>query len=89
LDIVSQGKELFDADTKESLGTTETLLATIRIEKVSPRLSYAKVVEGDLSKLSEGLICRPRKAEAAPDEGRKSDVQRAPTGSVKLPFDNP
>jgi TolB-like protein len=87
LDIVSQGKELFDADTKESLGTTETLVATIRIDKVMPKISYAKVVEGDLTKLSEGLICRPRKAEAKPQQGRKSEVEKSPTGGVKLPFD--
>jgi TolB-like protein len=87
LDIVSAGKELFDADTKESLGTTETLIATIRIDKVMPRLSYAKLVEGDLAKLSEGLICRPRKAEARPQQGRKSEIEKSPTGGVKLPFD--
>jgi TolB-like protein len=87
LDIVSQGKELFDADTKESLGTTETLIATIRIDKVMPRLSYAKLVEGDLAKLSEGLICRPKKAEAKPLEGRKSEIEKTPAGGVKLPFD--
>ncbi|MFA5251354.1 MAG: CsgG/HfaB family protein [Phycisphaerae bacterium] len=88
LDIVSQGKELFDADTKESLGTTETLVATIRIDKVMPKISYAKVVEGDLTKLSEGLICRSRKAgAAAPVGGRKSEVEKSPTGGVKLPFD--
>ncbi len=89
LDIVSQGKELFDADTKESLGTTETLVATIRIDKVMPRISYAKLVNGDLAKLSEGLICRPRKAEAAPLGGRKSEIERSPAGGVKLPFDRP
>jgi TolB-like protein len=87
LDIVSQGKELFDADTKESLGTTETLVATIRIDKVLPRLSYAKLVEGDLAKLSEGLICRPRKAEARPQQGQKSNIEKTPQGGVKLPFD--
>jgi curli biogenesis system outer membrane secretion channel CsgG len=87
LDIVSQGKELFDADTRESLGTTETLVATVRIDKVLPRMSYAKLVEGDLAKLSEGLICRPKKAEAKPLEGRKSEIQRSPQGGVKLPFD--
>jgi TolB-like protein len=87
LDIVSQGKELFDADTKESLGSTETLVATIRIDKVMPRMSYAKLVEGDLAQLSEGLICRPRKAEAAPLPGRKSDIQKTPEGGVKLPFE--
>jgi len=87
LNIYSQGKELFDADTKESLGTTEILVATIRIDKVLPRLSYAKLVEGDPAKLSEGLICRPRKAEAKPLEGRKSEIEKTPAGGVKLPFD--
>jgi hypothetical protein len=88
LDVVSPGKELFDADTKESLGTTEMLVATIRIDKVMPKISYAKVVEGDLAKISEGLICRPRKTgAAAPIEGRKSEAEKSPTGGVKLPFD--
>jgi len=87
LDIVSQGKELFDADTKESLGTMEILVATVRIDKVLPRMSYAKLVEGDLAKISEGLVCRPRKAEAKPLEGRKSEIEKTPAGGVKLPFD--
>jgi hypothetical protein len=87
LSVYSQGKELFDADTKESLGTTEILVATIKIDKVMPRMSYAKLVEGDLTKLSEGLICRPIKAEALPLPGRKSEIQKSPQGGVKLPFD--
>jgi len=87
LNIFSQGRELFDADTKESLGTTEVLVATIRIDKVMSRMSYAKLVEGDLAKITEGLICRPKKAEAKPLEGRKSDMEKTPKGGVKLPFD--
>ncbi len=87
LNIYSQGKELFDADTKESLGTTEILIATIRIDKVMPRISYAKLIEGDLAKITEGLICRPREAEAKPIEGRKSKIEKTPAGGVKLPFD--
>jgi TolB-like protein len=87
LDVVSQGRELFDADTKESLGTTETLIATIKIDRVMPRISYAKLVGGDLAKLSEGLICRPKEVEAAPQPGRTSEIERTPQGGVKLPFD--
>jgi TolB-like protein len=88
-DVFSQGKEIFDVDTKESLGSTEVPVATIMIDRVMPKISYAKVVKGDLSKITEGLICRPRQVEVVPDEGRKSNIQRAPTGGVKLPFDNP
>jgi len=87
LDIFSQGKELFDVDTKESLGKTEILIATIKIDKVTPRISYAKIIEGDLSKLSEGLICRPKKIKEKTIKGRKSDIERTPKGGVKLPFD--
>ncbi len=87
LDIYSQGKELFDVDTKESLGKTEILIATIKIDKVTPRISYAKIIEGDLSKISEGLICRRKKLKEKTIEGRKSDIERTPKGGVKLPFD--
>ena len=88
LDIYSQGKELFDVDTKESLGTTEILVATVRIDKVLPRISYAKFIDGDLAKISQGLICRTKKVEEVKTmEGRKSKIERAPEGGVKLPFD--
>jgi hypothetical protein len=88
LNIYSQGRELFDVDTKESLGTTETLIATIRIDQVMPRISYAKLVEGDLAKITEGQICRPRKVEAVPQPaGQKSEIEKSPTGGIKLPFD--
>lgn len=87
LNIYSQGQELFDADTKESLGTTETLIATIQIDRVMPRISYAKLIAGDPATVSEGLVCRPAKMEAAPDQGRQSEIQRTPQGGVTLPFD--
>ncbi len=88
LNIYSQGKELFDVDTKESLGTTEILVATVRIDKVLPRISYAKFIDGDLAKISQGLICRTKKLEEVETiQGRKGKIQRAPEGGVKLPFD--
>ena len=87
LDVFSEDKEIFDADTKESLGKTEILVAIIEIAKVAPKISYAKIVDGDLSKVSEGLICRRKKIEAKTLEGRKSQIERTPRGGVKLPFD--
>ena len=86
-DIFSQGREIFDVDTKESLGKTEILIATIKIDKVTPRISYAKIIKGDLSKISEGLICRRKKIKEKTIEGRKSNIERIPQGGVKLPFD--
>jgi len=87
LEVFIQAKEIFDFDTKESLGKTEILIATITIEKVTPTISYARLVKGDFDKISEGLICRLKKGEAKKPEGAKSSIKRTPQGGVKLPFD--
>jgi len=87
LEVFIQGKEIFDADTKESLGRTENLIATIKIEKVTPTISYARLVEGDFDKITEGLICRLKEVEFKEPEGAKSHIERTPQGGVKLPFD--
>ena len=87
LDVFVQGEELIDVDTKESLGRTENQIATIRIEKVTPTISYARLVKGDLDKISVGLICRLRKVEFEKPERAGSRIRRTPQGGVKLPFD--
>ena len=87
LDVFIEDKEIFHIDTKESLGKTEVLIATIKIDKVMPKISYAKLIKGDLSKISEDLICRRQKIEAKTIEGFKSEIERTPKGGVKLPFD--
>ncbi len=87
LDVYVQGEEIIDVDTKESLGLTESQVATIRIEKVTPTISYARLVKGDLDKISVGLICRLKKAELEMPERGKSRIRRTPQGGVKLPFD--
>jgi len=87
LDVFVQGEEIIDVDTKESLGRTENHIATIRIEKVTPTISYARLVKGDLDKISVGLICRLKKLELEMPERGKSSIRRTPQGGVKLPFD--
>jgi hypothetical protein len=90
LEVFTEGNEIIDSDTKESLGKTEILVATIQVDKVMPKFSYAKLVKGDLAKISEGLICRYPKTEAKPvQEGFKSNIKTTPEGGVKLPFDHP
>jgi len=86
-EVFIQGKEIIDFDTKESLGKTEILIATITIEKVTPKISYAKLLKGDFDKISEGLICRLKKVEAKKPKGAQSSIKRTPQGGVKLPFD--
>ena len=87
LDVFKADKQITDADTKETIGSTEILIATIRIDKVAPAISYCSVVSGDASKLAQGLVCRPKLLPAGEPEGMKSNIERTPQGGVKLPFD--
>ena len=87
LDVFKQGREVFDADTQESLGTTENRVATIEVQRVAQTMSYAIVVDGELSQISKGLLCRPRERKKPEQIKTKSGVIRTETGAVKLPFD--
>jgi hypothetical protein len=46
------------------------------------------VVEGDVSKVNTGFICRIRIEKRDYGVGMKPDVIKTKTGGVKLPFDN-
>jgi len=87
LDVYKEGEELFDPDTKESLGKVETLIATIKVTRVAQKMSIAQVLGGDASKISKGQICRAKKIKQDNPVGKSSEVIRTPSGGVKLPFD--
>ncbi len=87
LEVFAPGQEITDSDTKESLGSTEILIATVRIDNVTPTMSYATLVSGDAKRLSKGLLCRPKPTALMENPGAKSTVERTPEGGVKLPFD--
>jgi len=88
LDVFTMGREVFDSDTGESLGRIENHVATIEIQNVTHTMSMAKVVAGDVSKVSVGLTCRIQPEKRDLGVGLKPDVVRTKTGGVKLPFDN-
>jgi len=87
LDVFTKGKQIFDVDTTESLGMVENRVATIEVQEVAYTMSFAKVVVGDLSKVSKGLVCRVKKPKKDYDVGTRPDVIRTKKGGVKLPFD--
>jgi len=87
LDVFTEGKEIVDVDTKESLGKAEIIIATIKVGQVTPKISYARLIKGDASTITEGLVCRRKKDQDKPLEGFKSNIERTPAGGVKMPFD--
>jgi hypothetical protein len=86
LGVFKCGKEFFDVDTKQSLGKSEDRVATLRIVKVSQKVSFADVIDGSIKDVAVGQICRAMQI-AAQDHGRQSDIKRTGSGGVELPFD--
>jgi len=89
-EVLKQGEDVLDYDTKESLGKVEQPIAAIKITRVMSNFSYATLINGDPNALSEGLICRinpalqPQVQAPAPT----TDTQLTPSGGIKMPFDN-
>lgn len=86
LDVYAQSGEITDPDTGEILGKTEVKVATIEINKAVAGMAYATVVDGDLTKISKGCICKYTPVEQM-QEGRRSNIEKKPDGGVKMPFD--
>ncbi|MEA2039423.1 MAG: CsgG/HfaB family protein [Thermodesulfobacteriota bacterium] len=90
LDVFTKGQKVIDPYTRESLGSAESWVATIKITRVTAKMSYAQVVKGQLSEIREGSICR-RQAQTKQlhkvPSGRTTDVKSTSGGGVILPFD--
>ena len=63
LRLVELGADLRDPDTKESLGRSESDLGIVEITRVTPTVSFAKMVSGSIKK-SDDLILRRASTEA-------------------------
>ena len=86
-DVYTEGQEIFDTDTNESLGKIENMVATIEVQRVTNNMSFAKLVKGDMAGITRGLVCRAKGAKKAPEVGAKPNIERTEQGGVKLPFD--
>ena len=90
-DVFDLGEKVYDPYNGESLGASESWVATIEVVRVIPKMSYARVVKGALASVKNGSICRRATAEeytASPPPGRTTTVTTSPDGGVRLPFDN-
>ena len=89
-DVFQQGEAIEDVTSGEILGAPEEKIATIRITRVDPKMSYAVVVEGTpfANIPVKAVVRRPRGpigAGAAP-VGAVSPVQVSPGGTVAPPW---
>ena len=89
-DVFQQGEAIKDVASGETLGAPEEKIATIRITRVDPKMSYAVVAEGTpLAGIPVGAVVRrpkgPMGAGGAP-VGAVSPMQVSPGGTVTPPW---
>ena len=89
-DVFQQGETIVDVSSGEKLGAPEEKIATIRITRSDPKMSYAVVAEGTpLENIPVGAVVRRPKgvvgAGGAP-AGATSPVQVNPSGTVTPPW---
>lgn len=91
--VYKLGKKIYDPYTKESLGYEEIKIGQIKILKVNPKKSYAKLIEGNKHQIKKGFICRKDEVEELKHNSvdnknwRKTNIEVQDSGGVKLPFD--
>jgi curli biogenesis system outer membrane secretion channel CsgG len=92
LNVFRAGEQIVDPYTGESLGASEALVATIKINRVIPKMSFGTVIKGDISSIKKGSICRRLVNKNKLDQhnkpsGRTTNVKQISNGGVVLPFD--
>ena len=89
LDVFRMGEAITDVSSGETLGAPEEMIARIRVTRVTPKLSYAVVVEGTpLEHIEVGAVVRRPQAVGVVGEepGTTSPVQVSPGGTVTPPW---
>ncbi len=89
--VFTEGNKVFDPYTRESLGSSESWIATVRVSRVIAKMSFAKVIKGSFELIKIGNICRritnKKKSYSRRLPGKASSVKLDPNGGVVLPYD--
>jgi hypothetical protein len=57
-EVFEPGEELFDPQTKESLGTTEALMGKAKVTRINPKVSIVEMTAGNAAEVEPGFILR-------------------------------
>ena len=87
-DVFRQGEVIVDVTSGETLGAPEEKIATIRVTRSDPKMSYAVVVEGTpLDQIPVGAVVRrPKDSVGGVPAGAVSPVRVSPGGTVTAPW---
>jgi hypothetical protein len=86
--VFKLGEMMTDSRTGEQLEEIREPVATVEIINVTPKMSYARVVEGDLKNVSKGCVLTRVEVQAPlpQPEPVNTTVKPTPSGGVVLPF---
>jgi len=94
-DVYQLGDKIIDPYTKESLGREENHVGRVEISRITPKLSYAKAIGGNIQSMSKGSILRraemtmfsPSLSTDKTSANNHSDngVKTSPSGGVIIP----
>lgn len=98
--LMEEGEELFDPYTHESLGRNEQAVGVLEITQVTPRFSYARLLNGAVPQNGARAVLRPAQPSRPAAVASKRRARRvapttssvpasAPDRGVSLPFDRP
>ncbi len=88
-DVFRRGDAITDVSSGEVLGAPEEQVARIRVTRVTPKMSYAVVVEGTpMDKIDIGAVVRRPSGYVAPgpEAGSVTPVKASPSGVVPPPW---
>lgn len=89
--VYALGDKLIDPYTKESLGRDEVNIGQVQIARINAKISYARLLEGNISKMDSNSILRlagytPRfNSESQPSVSTNSTVEVSSSGGILLP----
>jgi hypothetical protein len=86
LEIYQEGQDVLDPVSNEKLGKSTVKVGTISVEDIMPKFSYGRLVDGKISEISKGQICKKKEMDFE-NIGRKGTVDTNSVGGVRLPFD--
>ena len=91
LSAFALGEEVKDSRTGEVLDVIEDAVGTVQIVRVTDKVSYAQVVEGDAARMVVGTRLRrvpptAGGAEAPPPQAPATSVKTTTSGGVVVPF---
>ena len=87
LKIFALGEELFDPYTGESLGRNESEVASARVERVTDRVTYARVISGSVTVADPTAYLARRDEEVRDDDKTSQENIRGTRRSIRLPHD--